>query len=70
MARLPLWPSYIVRAAALGYQGREETTEAMQDLKRLTPNVTRSYVDERFTLMIPPYREKLLQGLALAGMPE
>ena len=64
------WP-HLSLAAALGRMGRDdEARAACARACKLNPDVSVAYVELIFSAWHPPYKEKYIDGLRKAGLPE
>lgn len=65
------WPIHIYLVSALSHLGKQdEARRALDDLLRFRPGITIDFVGERLPITDTDYRDHLLDGLRIAGLPE
>ena len=65
------WPIHACLVSTLGYLGRrDEASKALEDLQRIRPGISITFVRENHPNAGGDYREYLLEGLRKAGLPE
>lgn len=69
-ARLPLWPSYMIKTSALGHMKNDKAVSIRRELQKLKPGINCKLIASRYPDIEPTKVQYLLDGLRLAGLPD